>query len=199
MVGLALGGAWLLLLAALAGPADAHPGIENPFVRTGVAATVALGVPSEEPSHMVEIDVTLPADFSLQRVDTVPGWKIDSSPGRLRFFDGDIPQGGYAQFTFAGVFHEKRVVELPVTTRAADGTTVNWDQARGGVHPAAEAYPGYAPGAAPVPGAIVSGRSAGGGRRVAALSASVIVVGAAAGLAVAAARRRRVVPGTVRG
>jgi hypothetical protein len=186
MVGFALGGVVTVLLALLATPADAHPGIENPFVPARVATTVALGVPSEEPSPMVEIDIALPADFTLQRVDTVPGWQNESGPGRLRFFNGNLPQGGYAQFTFSGVFRQKGVVELPVITRAADGTTINWDQAQGAAHPAAEAFPGYSAATAPIPG----GRAAG-GRGLPVVVAVVAGLGGAAGLAMAAARRRR--------
>ena len=100
----ALAGVWLLLLAV---PAAAHPGIENPFLPTHVATTVALGVPSEEASPMVEIDVTLPGDFTLLRVDSVPGWQSEQGPGRVRYFGGDVAQGGYAQFTFSGVFASK--------------------------------------------------------------------------------------------
>ncbi|MDQ1440450.1 MAG: hypothetical protein QOG97_678 [Acidimicrobiaceae bacterium] len=187
LVGVALGGWWLILLA---GPASAHPGIENPYVPAHVVTTVALGVPSEEPSPMVEIDVVLPPDFTLQGVDSVPGWQQESGAGRLRYFNGNIPQGGYAQFTFSGTFAHKRVVELPVTTRAADGTTVVWDQAQGAAHPAALALPGYPRGSLP-PAAGVS--ASGAGRSPGPLlEVGLVAAGAGAvGLGVAANRRRR--------
>ncbi len=189
--GVALGG-WSLVLMAV--PAAAHPGIEDPYVPAHVVTTVALGVPSEEPSPMVEIDVVLPADFTLQRVDSVPGWQQENGPGRLRFFDGNIPQGGYAQFTFSGAFAQKRVVELPVTTRAADGTTVVWDQGQDGAHPAALVLPGYPRGSVPAGVAGLSaGTGAGSGRGVGPLLGVglVVAVGGAVGVGVAAGRRRR--------
>jgi hypothetical protein len=192
LFGVALGG-WSLVLMAV--PAAAHPGIEDPYVPAHVVTTVALGVPSEEPSPMVEIDVVLPADFTLQRVDSVPGWQQEETPGRLRFFAGNIPQGGYAQFTFSGTFAQKRVVELPVTTRAADGTTVVWDQGQGGAHPAALVLPGYPRGSLPAGVAGVAGVStgAGSGRGVGPLLgvALVAAVAGAVGVGVAAGRRRR--------
>jgi hypothetical protein len=197
LVVLALGGAWLILLA---GPAGAHPGIENPFVPAHVTTTVALGVPSEEASPMVEIDVTLPPDFTLQHVDTVPGWHSDSSPGRLRFFNGNVAQGGYALFTFSGVFAEKRVVEVPVVTRAADGTTVNWDQPRGAANPAAEAFPGYPSGSVPVAGVGGSAGSTGHGRGLLSVAGAflALALGALGALAAARSLRRRMIPGAPR-
>jgi uncharacterized protein YcnI len=62
-----------VIMVATAPSAVAHPGIEDPYVPVGVAATVAFGVPSEEPGSMVEVDLGLPADFARQRVDPTPG------------------------------------------------------------------------------------------------------------------------------
>jgi uncharacterized protein YcnI len=183
-------------LISMAGPAAAHPGIENPYVPTRVATTLALGVPSESPSPMVEVDVTLPSDFALQRVDSVPGWRDQIVTGGIRFFDGNVPQGGYAQFTFAGVFGAKRVVEVPVITKAADGTTVDWDQAPGQTLPAAVVLPGYPVGASPVPGLNVVSGSSGGRNLPIAIGASAVLGGALA-YAVLARRRRARAPGAV--
>jgi uncharacterized protein YcnI len=154
------GGIWLVLLA---GRASAHPGIEDPYLSIGVASTVALGVPSELPSPMVEIDVTLPTGFTLQRVDSVPGWQESTTPGHIRYAGGDVAQGGYALFTFSGVFAVKAVVPVPVVTRAADGTTVDWDQPPTGALPAAVAFPGYPLGSSPIPGVAAAGTTTGGG------------------------------------
>lgn len=184
---LALAGVWLVLLA---GPAAAHPGVEDPYVPVHAVSTVALGVPSEEPSPMVEIDVTLPPDFSLQRVDQVPGWQEQSAPGQLRFFGGNVAQGGYALFTFSGVFSRKRVVELPVVTRAADGTTVDWDQPPTAMFPAAVVLPGYPEGSAPLAGLALPGAGSGGGLSPAVVVGIVAALGAAAALAAALRRRR---------
>jgi hypothetical protein len=202
LVGVALGGCWLILVA---GPASAHPGLEDPYVPAHVVTTVALGVPSEEPSPMVEVDVVLPADFALQRLDSVPGWQRESTPGRLRFFNGNTPQGGYAQFTFSGTFAQKRVVELPVTTRAADGTTVVWDQGQGAAHPAALALPGYPRGSVPsgLGAAVVGtvGTDGHGGGPLLGLGLVAAGAGAVAlfGVHVAANRRRRGGPNLVAG
>ena len=179
-------------------PASAHPGIGDPFVPVGVATTVALGVPSEEPAAMVEVDVTIPPDFTLQRLDPVAGWQPASSPGLIRFSGGNVAQGGYAQFTFTGIFAAKRVVQLPLVTRHADGTLVSWNEAPGdGVrHPAVVLYPGFAPGeqrglgAGPqAPGLVAA---SGGGRRSVLFWGGVAVT--ATGLVLAgqmAARQRR--------
>lgn len=185
LVGLALGALALVVTAA---PAVAHPGIENPYVPTGVATTLALGVPSESPSPMVEVDVTLPGDFTLQRVDSVPGWQEQTTAGAIRFYGGDVPQGGYAQFIFSGVFAAKKVVEVPVVTKAADGTTVDWNQRPGQLFPAAVALPGYPLGASPIPG-LTAGSSSGGARYLP-VAIGVAAAGGAA-LAYAAVRRRR--------
>jgi uncharacterized protein YcnI len=177
-----LAGIGSLLLAA---PAGAHPGIENPFLPVGVPTTVALGVPSEQPSPLVGIDVSLPPDFTLLRVDSLPGWQSDSGLGRLRFFNGNVAQGGYAQFTFSGVFSQKRVVSLPIVTRAADGTAVDWSGPPSSLHPAALLFPGYPPGSAPVPGLAAAG-SRGGGSLVV---VSAVAAAAALGLGLLVARR----------
>jgi hypothetical protein len=150
-----------------------------------------LGVPSEQPSPMVEIDVTLPPNFTLRRVDPVPGWQETTTPGRLRFYHGNVPQGGYAQFTFSGVFAHKAVVELPVITRAADGTTIDWDQAPTGTLPAAVIFPGYPAGSAPIPGVALPGSTTSGGWGPLVVVLVVLVVGGAAGCVVVAVRRRR--------
>src|ERR1700722_6226463 len=138
---------------------------------------------------MVEIDVSLPGTFALQRVDPVPGWQESTTAGHLRFFDGNVPQGGYAQFTFSGVFATKAVVELPVITRAADGTTIDWDQAPTGSLPAAVMFPGYPDGSSPIPGVVLAGSSSGGGWGPLVVAVAALVVLAAGGYVVA--RRRR--------
>jgi uncharacterized protein YcnI len=183
-------GIWLVLLA---GPAWAHPGIEDPYVPAGVVTTVALGVPSEQPSPMVEIDVTLPPDFTLRHVDSIPGWEETTSPGGLRYFDGNVPQGGYAQFTFSGVFSVKKVEEVPVITRAADGTTVDWDQSPTAPRPAAIVFPGYPVGSAPVPGVVLPLGTTGGGwgPLVWGLALLVLAGGVVVGVAASRGRRRR--------
>jgi len=181
-------------LVLFAGTAWAHPGIEDPYVPAGVVTTVALGVPSEQPSPMVEIDVTLPASFTLQRVDPAPLWQETTTPGQLRFYDGNVPQGGYAQFTFSGVFAKKAVVELPVITRAADGTTIDWDQAPTGTLPAAVMFPGYPSGSAPIPGVVLSGTTTSSGWVPLLVAVVLIVLGVAVAYGVVTVRRRRSPP-----
>jgi hypothetical protein len=192
LIAFVLAAAGLLLRA---GPAAAHPGIENPFVPAHVETTLALGVPSEESSPMVEVDVTLPPDFTVTRVDSLPGWQRQSGPRLLRYLQGNVPQGGYAQFVFSGVFAQKGVAVLAVVTKAADGTTVDWNQAQGGARPAAVAFPGYPPGSAPVPGVSLSG-SAGRGPGLGIASGAAVGFGLL-GLGLVRARRKRRLPGQV--
>jgi uncharacterized protein YcnI len=180
-----------VFLVLLAGPAAAHPGILDPYVPIHVLTSVALGVPSELPSPMVEIDVTLPFDFALQAVAPVPGWQESSSPGQLRFFDGNVPQGGYAEFNFSGVFAQKRVIELPVITRAADGTAVDWDQPPTGALPAAVLFPGYAVGAVPIAGVVLPPSTTSHGHSRDLVAGIVVALVGAVGAVLFATRRRR--------
>jgi len=179
---------WLVLLAV---PAWAHPGIEDPYVPARVVTTVALGVPSEQPSPMVEIDVTLPPGFTLHQVDPIPGWQETTTPGQLRYFDGNVPQGGYAQFTFSGVFARKEVAELPVITRAADGTTIDWNQSPTARLPAAIMFPGYPVGAAPVPGVVLPGSTTNSGWGPLVVVVGLLALGGGVAFGVAASRKRR--------
>src|ERR1700738_3725859 len=117
----------LFLVVATAMPAWAHPGIEDPYVPAGRITTLVLGVPSEEPAAMTAVDIALPPDFTLSRLDQTPGWQSASTPPTLHFTGGNAPQGTYVQFTFAGTFAKKAVLLLPVTTHAVDGTVVHWD------------------------------------------------------------------------
>jgi hypothetical protein len=178
-----------ILLIVMAVPAAAHPGIEDPYVPAGQATTVALGVPSELPSSMVEIDVTLPHDFTLQRVDPVAGWQETTTPGQLRYFGGNVPQGGYAQFTFSGIFARKEVIEIPVITRAANGAEVNWDQPPTSRLPAAVMFPGYPLGASPIANAGLP--QATNGSSFAPLLAVVAALGGGALVVCLVLRRRR--------
>jgi hypothetical protein len=180
-------GFWLIVLASAAW---AHPGIEDPYVPAHVVTTVALGVPSEQPSPMVEIDVTLPPDFSLHQVDPIPGWQETTTPGQIRYFDGNVPQGGYAQFTFSGVFTKKEVAEVPVITRAADGTTIDWNQSPTERLPAAIMFPGYPVGAAPVPGVVLPGSTTNSGWGPLEVVVGLLILGGGVAFGVTASRRR---------
>jgi uncharacterized protein YcnI len=177
------------VLVATAAPAWAHPGIEDPYVAAGRQTTVVLGVPSEEPSPLVGIDVYLPADFTLLRLDQTPGWRSSSAPGVLRFDGGDLPQGSYVQFTFSGIFPKKAVVALPVTTHQADGSERQWDGNPTAKSPAALLFPGYARGRAPGPSLLAQPPS---GQSLLKWGGRVIVVaGALVLLWLTIARRRR--------
>jgi len=180
----------LFVLVVTAGPAGAHPGLEDPYVPAHQLTAVIMGVPSEELAPMVEVDISLPVSFTLQRVDPTPGWQSSSSPGQLRF-TGNAPPGQYAQFDFAGTFAKKAVLQIPVITRAADGTVRNWDGAPSQPFPAALAFPGYARGTAPIPGVTAATN---GGRRALVWAGRVLVVAGAVvvtGLLIARRRRER--------
>ena len=176
-----------LLLLITAGAASAHPGLEDPYVPAHRLTAVVMGVPSEELAPMVEVDIALPASFSLERVDPTPGWQSSPAPGHLTF-TGNAPQGQYVQFDFAGVFGQKAVLEIPVITRAADGTVRNWDGAPAAPYPAALAFPGYPRGTAPIPG-VTSGP---GGHRTLVWAARIFVlIGAIVVAGLLVTRRRR--------
>jgi hypothetical protein len=177
----------LLVLFLTAGAALAHPGLEDPYVPAHEATAVVMGVPSEEQAAMVEVDIVLPASFTLQRVDPTPGWQSTTLPGELKY-NGNAPQGQYVQFDFAGIFHEKAVLQIPVTTRAADGTVRNWDGAPAAPWPAALAFPGYARGTAPIPGVTAPG---GGSRRILVWAGRILVVAGALVVAGLLVYRRR--------
>jgi hypothetical protein len=185
----------LALLAVLltAGTASAHPGLEDPYVPANQLTAVVMGVPSEQQAAMVEVDISLPASFTLERVDPTPGWQSSSSPGQLKF-TGNAPTGQYVQFDFAGIFSKKAVLEIPVTTKAADGSLQIWDGGPTSSFPASLAFPGYPRGKAPIPGVTATGP---GGRRALVWAGRVLVVlGVVVLAAVFVARRRRiVVPG----
>jgi len=114
-------------VVALASPASAHPGIENPYLPIGRTVTVLLGVPSEEPAGMVAVEVRLPPTFRLDRVDPTPGWTASASPSSVSFRGGAAPQGAFVAFSFAGVFADRGTEALDVVTTAADGTVRHWD------------------------------------------------------------------------
>ena len=174
---------------ATATTAWAHPGIEDPYVPAGQPTTVVLGVPSEEPASLVGVDVYLPADFTLLRLDQTPGWRSSSGPGVLHFDGGNLPQGSYVEFTFAGIFARKAVVALPVTTHQADGTERLWDGTATAKSPAALLFPGYPRGSDPVPGPPAKLPTA---RSLLTWGARAIVVAGSLTLIwVALARRRR--------
>ncbi|HSS12076.1 MAG TPA: hypothetical protein VLL25_19475, partial [Acidimicrobiales bacterium] len=182
----------LVATVATAATAYAHPGIEDPYVPQGQETTVVLGVPSEEQAPMTQVDVVLPADFKLVRLDQTPGWQGSSGPGELRFTGGNAPQGTYVQFTFAGVFEKRRVIELPVTTHAADGLIRQWNQAPTDPWPAALIFPGYPRGQAPIPGVPGTGTGGGQGHKVLVWGGRAIVVAVAITVvALMLARRRR--------
>ena len=146
-----------------------------------------MGVPSEEQAAMVEVDITLPVSFTLQRVDPTPCWTSEALPGQLKF-TGSAPPGQYVQFDFAGVFAKKAVRQIPVVTRSADGTGRNGDGAPTAPYPAALAFPGYPRGQAPIPGVTAS---SGGGRKAVVWAGRILVVAGALVVAGLLVYRRR--------
>jgi hypothetical protein len=172
-----------VFVVATAAPAAAHPGIEDPYLPVGRPATVAFGVPSEEPGSMVEVELALPADLALQRVNPTPGWSHETTAGGIRFFGGDVPQGQYVQFSFVGVFSHKRIVEMPVLTRSSLGLVRNWT---GGAWPPALAFPGYPRGTAPI-----GGSSGPGTATLVRWGGTILMAGGAVALIVLLMARRR--------
>ena len=150
-----------IFLVATATAAWAHPGFEDPYVPAGRPATLALGVPAETVAPMVGVDIDMPADFTLTRLDQTPGWKSTATPGALHFTitTGSAPLGTYVDFTFAGIFPKKAVLLLPVTTHAQDGTEQQWNGKLTDRWPAAVVFPGYPVGKAPIAGLSTSSTS----------------------------------------
>jgi uncharacterized protein YcnI len=178
-----------LLLMATAAPAWAHPGIDNPYVPVGRPATVVLDVPAEEQAPMVGVDITLPADFQLLRLDQTPNWRSSSGPGVLHFNGGPVAQGGFVQFTFSGIFAKKAVLLLPVTVHGADGSERHWDGKPTDPFPATYAFPGYPVGKAPIPGLAATSTSS--GRSLLLWAGRILVVGGAVTLITLFVLRRR--------
>jgi uncharacterized protein YcnI len=142
----------LIVVLATAAPAWAHPGIDNPYVPIGQPANVVFDVPAEEPSPMVGVDLVLPPDVTLTRLDQTPGWKSTSSRGALHFDGGPAAQGTFVQFTFAGLFAKKAVLLVPCTIRGQDGSVRHWNGKLSDPFPAVPIFPGYPVGQAPIPG-----------------------------------------------
>jgi hypothetical protein len=177
------------LVVAFAGPASAHPGIIQPYVPAGRMVTLILGVPSEEPSPMVGIDVALPEGFTLQRLDQTPGWQAASSPGFLHFSGGNAPQGTYVQFSFAGTFAVKEEVALDVAIHTASGTVRDWNGGANDAYPAPVVFAGFA---APK---TVAGAPTSTGHQVVTWGVRFLVVAAGVALVtVYVLRRRRLRP-----
>lgn len=180
-----------IFLVATATAAWAHPGFEDPYVPAGRPATLALGVPAETVAPMVGVDIDMPADFTLTRLDQTPGWKSAATPGALHFTitTGSAPLGTYVDFTFAGIFPKKAVLLLPVTTHAQDGTEQQWNGKLTDRWPAAVVFPGYPVGKAPIAGLSTSSTSH--AQRLETLAIRVLVLGGALVLIVLALVRRR--------
>ena len=138
---------------------------------------------------MIGVDVALPPDFTLVRLDQTPGWQSTSAAGELHFNGGPAPQGTYVQFTFAGVFAKKEVLSLPVTTRASDGTSRHWQDKASGPFPGAYLFPGYPVGKAPIPTGLSSG--SGGTSAVTVAGRILVVAGAVILLGLAVVRKQR--------
>ena len=132
---------------------------------------------------MVEVDLGLPADFALQRVDPTPGWSHETTARGIRFSGGDVPQGQYVQFSFAGVFSRKRIVELPVATRSSRGLVRNWT---GGAWPPALVFPGYPRGTAPIGGSTGPGTA-----MVLRWGGTILIAGGTVAMAAVLISRRR--------
>jgi hypothetical protein len=174
----------LVGLVVTAWPAQAHPGVEDPYLTLRQPTVVALGVPSEEQAAMVGVDVTLPPSFALQRVDPTPGWQSTTVDGQLRY-TGNTAPGQFALFVFHGVFDKQALIEIPVITRAADGTVRDWNGSPRQLYPAAFVCPGYARGSCPVGGS--SGMS---GRKLLTWAGRLLVILGAVTVAVLLFRRR---------
>jgi hypothetical protein len=158
--------------------AGAHPLVTSFQLPVGRAATVALQVPSENPdSPMAAVDVELPSSYELDRVVAGSGWAATTTGRTVHIAGAPLPIGATLNFTMRGTFRTRGLVEIPVTTVAADGTAKRWTGPL-----AAKAYAGV----------TAPGTTGGSGMGATTIAGVVLVGGGAVAAVVLVLRRRRV-------
>jgi hypothetical protein len=118
----------LVVMLAVAGPADAHPLVNQAEVPVGRTVSVTISVPGETESPMVGVDVVVPPAFHLDHPAASAGWTPEVAGSTVRFRGGPLPLGGFSVFTLTGEISKRGVMTIPVTTISADGKSVDWEQ-----------------------------------------------------------------------
>ena len=132
---LAAAGAAALTLV-LASVASAHAIMSPPVAKSKVAQQFTLSVPTEEEgATTTEIELTVPAGFSIDSFEPSPGWKREESATgsgeerviqQVTWSGGKVPTDEDAVFRFNGSTSSNKTYTFTVRQTYSNGKVVDW-------------------------------------------------------------------------
>lgn len=135
------------LLAPLlsVGAASGHSCASPVQIEPGRPATVNIGVAAED-AAVVEVDVTVPSGFELDRVAGAQGWKSTVEDRVVRFSGGTIASFGCAYFSLSGTAPKRATLAFPLKVRTEAGAVREYKSRTPGAADAAQlVYAGTGP------------------------------------------------------
>lgn len=136
------------LLASLASPraASGHSCAGPVQIEPGRPAKVNIGVGAED-AAVVEVEVSVPSGFELDRVDDAQGWTNTREGQVIRFSGWTIPSFGCAYFTLSGTAPKRATLAFPLKVRTEAGGVQEYASRTPGAPDAAQlVYAGTEPG-----------------------------------------------------
>jgi len=163
----------LALLAAAIGlagmtPARAHSCAMPVEIPIGESTTVTVGVAAEQ-SPLVEVDITVPEGFVLERAEDEFDWHGTLTGSVVRYRGGTLAPYACTYFNLIGRVERQATLVFPMTIRGEDGSVIEFTSDKADdMHPAQLVYAGFSPPPS-------SGGSGGSGNRFSGALAGVLV------------------------
>jgi uncharacterized protein YcnI len=121
---------------ALAPVAWAHANVSPTIAKSKISQLFTLAVPTEEENATTtEVELTVPAGFSIDSFAPSPGWdrKVQSTGSgeetviqRVTWSGGSVPTGEDAFFQFLGLADSSKTYSFSVRQTYSNGKVVDW-------------------------------------------------------------------------